>query len=65
MEARSIASQGRQIDNVPGYLNDRLCRLIHAIEQLDEVKASIKAIRNAIPDGAIEVDRVASGDLYR
>lgn len=56
-EARSIASQVRQIDNLPGYLDDRLCRLIWAIEQLDKIKASIEAVRKAIPDGAIEAER--------
>ncbi|MCL0088787.1 hypothetical protein M1O54_00230 [Dehalococcoidia bacterium] len=56
-EARSIASQVRQVDNLPGYLDDRLRRLIYAIERLDEVKASIEAIRKAIPDGAIEAER--------
>jgi len=56
-EARSIASQVRRIPNLPDYLDDRLCRLIWTIDQLDKIKASIEAVRKSIPDGAIEAER--------
>ena len=39
-----------------------LIRLITDIERIDYVKASIKAVRSAIPDGAIEVERKSARD---
>jgi len=51
------AREARNIANLPGYLDDRLCRLISEIERIDYVRSAIKAVRNAIPDGAIEAEQ--------
>ncbi len=56
-EATATAREARNIANLPGYLDDRLRRLISEIERIAYVKASIKSVRNAIPDGAIEAER--------
>ena len=56
-EAKVKAQAARNIANLPGYLDDRLRHLIGDIERIDYVKASIKAVRNAIPDGAIEAEQ--------
>ncbi|MCL0057749.1 hypothetical protein M1N05_01585 [Dehalococcoidales bacterium] len=56
-EAKAKAREARNIANLPGYLDDRLRRLISEIERIDYVKASIKSVRSAIPDGAIEAER--------
>jgi len=58
-QAEIVARQARNIANLPGYMDDRLVRLISEIERIDYVKAAIKAVRNTIPDGAIEAEREA------
>jgi len=56
-EAKAKATEARKIANLPQYLDQRLIRLITDIERIDYTKAAIKAVRNAIPDGAIEAER--------
>jgi len=56
-EARAKASNARTIANLPGYIDDRLSRLIWEIERIERVKDAIKAVRSAIPEGAIEAKR--------
>lgn len=56
-QAEIIATQARKIANLPQYLDERLIRLLVQIERIDNVKEAIKAVRNAIPDGAIEAER--------
>lgn len=55
--ARIVANEARRIPNLPQYLDQRLIHLITDIERIDYVKRSIKAVRNDIPDGAIEEER--------
>ena len=56
-EAKRKGAEARNIANLPQYLDQRLIRLITDIERIDYVKATIKAVRSAIPDGAIETER--------
>ena len=56
-EAKAKVTEARRIANLPGYLDDRLVRLITQIERIDNIKGAIEAVRNAIPDGAIEAER--------
>ena len=56
-EAEAKASQARKIANLPQYLDQRLIRLISDIQRIDYVKLAIKAVREAIPDGAIEEEK--------
>jgi len=56
-EAKAKATEARKIANLPGYLDDRLVRLITQIQRIDNVKDAIKAVREAIPEGAIEAER--------
>ena len=56
-EAKTKAKEARTIPNLPQYLDQRLIHLISDIERIDRVKDSIKAVRNTIPDGTIEVER--------
>ena len=55
-QAKIVATEARKIANLPGYMDDRLFRLITQIERIDYVKAAIKAVRKSIPDGAIEAE---------
>jgi len=56
-EAEAKVSQTRKIANLPQYLDQRLIRLISDIQRIDYVKLAIKAVREAIPDGAIEAEK--------
>ena len=56
-EARAKASVALNIADLPGYMEDRIRRLIGDIDRIDNVKGAIEAIRNAIPGGAIEAER--------
>ena len=56
-EAKAKATEARSIANLPGYMDDRIRRLIGDIERIDYVKSAIKAVRNNIPGGAIEAER--------
>jgi len=56
-QAKIVAREARNIANLPGYLDDRLRHLIDDIGRIDYVKAAIQAVRNAIPDGAIEAEQ--------
>ena len=42
---------------LPQYLDQRLVRLIIDIERIDYVRTSIKAVRNDLPDGAVEAEK--------
>ena len=55
-QAKIVASEARNITNLPQYLDQRLVRLIIDIERIDCIRASINAIRNDLPDGAVEAE---------
>jgi len=57
LQAKIVATEAKTIANLPGYLDDRLRRVITQLERIDYVKSAIEAVRNAIPDGAIEAER--------
>jgi len=56
-EAKAKAGAARKIANLPQYIDQRLIRLIYEIERIDNVRNSIEAMRQSIPDGAIEAER--------
>ena len=56
-QARIVVNEARNIDNLPQYLDQRLARLIIDIERLDYIKTAISAVRNDLPDRAIEAER--------
>ena len=56
-EARVKAEAVRNIADLPQYVDQRLIRLICDIERIDNVMSSIEAVRQTIPDGAIEAER--------
>ena len=67
-QALIVAEAASQIDNLPGYVTDRIGRLAHEIkraiggvmfgqETSGSLRASIESIRNAIPDGTIEAEQ--------
>ena len=58
-EARAKASVSLNIDDLPGYMEDRIRRLIGDIDRIDNVKGAIESVRKAIPDEAIEAEREA------
>ena len=56
-EAKAKAKEARTIPNLPQYLDQRLIRLLSQIERIDNVKGSIKGVRDAIPKGTIEAEQ--------
>jgi len=56
-QAKEKAEEAKSIPNLPQYMLQRLNRVLGDIERLNYVKSSIKAVRDAIPDGAIEAEQ--------
>jgi len=56
-QAKIVATEARRIANLPGYMDDRLRRLIDQIERIDSVKDAIKAVRKSIPEATIDEER--------
>ena len=56
-QAKIVANEARNIPNLPQYLDQRLVRLVCDIERIDYIKSAIKAVRNDLPDGAVEAER--------
>jgi hypothetical protein len=61
-EARTIASEARKIANLPQYLDQRIFRVVLDIERLDSVRSAIASVRDAIPGGVIEAERLRIAD---
>ena len=55
--AKIVAGEARNITNLPQYLDQRLVRLIIDLERIDYIRNSINAVRNELPDGAVEAER--------
>ena len=58
-QAKIVANEARNIINLPQYLDQRLVRLIIDIGRIDYIRTSINAIRNDLPDGAVEAEKKA------
>ena len=58
-QAKLVANEARNIANLPQYLDQRLTRLIIDIERIDYIRNSINAVRNDLPDRALEVEKRA------
>ena len=56
-QAKIVANEARSIANLPQYLDQRLVRLIIDIERIDYIRNSINAVRNDLPDGAVEAEK--------
>jgi len=56
-EAKVKAEAARAIADLPQYLDQRLIRLVTDIKRIDNVGSAIEAVRQSIPDGAIEAER--------
>ena len=56
-EAKTKTGEAKKIPNLPQYMEQRLNRLIDQLERMEYIKGAIKAIREDIPDGAIEAER--------
>ena len=56
-EAKTKAEAAKKIPNLPQYMEHRLNRLIDQLGRMEYIKGAITAIREDIPDGAIEAER--------
>ena len=59
-EAKTKAEVAKRIGNLPQYMEHRISRLIDQLERMEYIKGAITAIRNDIPDGAIEEEQKQS-----
>ncbi len=53
-QAKVVATEARKIDGIPQYVDECLIRLITDIERIDYMRNAIKAVRESLPDGAVE-----------
>ena len=56
-EAKTKAQEAKGISNLPQYMEQRLNRLTDQLDRMEYIKGAITAIRNDIPDGAIEAEQ--------
>ena len=56
-EAKVKAEVARKITDLPQYVEQRLIRLTCDIQRIDNVRSAIEAVRQSIPDGAIEAEQ--------
>jgi len=56
-EAKAKVAAAKKIPNLPQYMEHRFLRLIDQLNRMGYIKGAIKAVRNDIPDGAIEAER--------
>ena len=57
VEAKVKAEVARKITDLPQYIDQRLIRLTCDIKRIGNVRSAIEAVRQSIPDGAIEVEQ--------
>ena len=58
-QAKIVVNEARNIANLPQYLDQRLVRLVIDIERIDYIRTSINAVRNDLPDGAVDAEKKA------
>ncbi|MBA7692240.1 hypothetical protein ES703_100803 [subsurface metagenome] len=56
-EAKTKTGEAKKIPNLPQYMEQRLNRLIDQLDRMETIKRVIEAVREDIPDGAIEAER--------
>ena len=56
-QAKVVATEARKIDGIPQYVDERLIHLITDIERIDYVRNAIEAVRESLPDGAVDEER--------
>ena len=69
-QAKLVATEARNIPNLPGYIDQHLVRLISEIERVTggvlpwnqqpypgNVRAAISSVRESIPSGTVEAER--------
>ena len=65
-QARIVASEARNIPNLPRYVDQYLLRIIGEIdraiggsqwEPIGRLKAGIQSVRESLPDGAVDEER--------
>jgi len=56
-QAKVVATEARKIDGIPQYVDERLIRLITDIERIDYVRNAINAVRESLPDGAVDEEK--------
>jgi hypothetical protein len=56
-QAKIVAIVAVKIASVPQYVSERLVTLIGNIEHIENIRRSIKVVRDSLPEGAVEDER--------
>lgn len=56
-QAKIVALEAVKISNVPQYVSERLVTLISNIDRIEDIRRSIKVVRESLPDGAVDEER--------
>ena len=56
-EAKQKVREAKTIPNLPGYMDDRLSRLIYDIDRIEAIRAAIASVRRDIPEEALQAER--------
>ena len=56
-EAKTKAREAKKIANLPQYMEHHINSLVGQLNRMENIKSAIEAIRNDIPDGAIEAEQ--------
>ncbi len=56
-QAKIVATEARNIADIPQHLDESLIRLITDIDRIGYVSNAIKAIRESLADGAVKDER--------
>ncbi len=59
--AKQKAREAKTIPNLPGYMDDRLNRLIWDIDRIEAVRGAIASIRKDIPEEALRAEHNMPG----
>jgi hypothetical protein len=59
--AKEKAREAKTISSLPGYMDDRLNRLIWDIDRIEAVRAAIASVRRDIPQDALKAERNMPG----
>jgi hypothetical protein len=56
-QAKIVAIEAVKITNIPQYASERMVTLIGNIDRIEDIRRSIKVVRDSLPDGAVDEER--------
>ena len=56
-QAKIVAIEAVKIASIPQYVSERMVTLIGNIDRIEDIRRSIKVVRDSLPDGAVNEER--------